>query len=103
MLESFCRSAALLRIEFALIVVYIDYEGEPGAIHRQTRFGNGVRIPFVCIVLIKKIRRTIGPEKREDDRFLIEICRLRWLNVAKMLFWKVLLYNESSVFQSKLA
>ena len=35
------------RIEFALVVVCVDYEGEPGSVHRQTGFGNGVRIPNV--------------------------------------------------------
>lgn len=44
-----------LRIKFALIVIGVDYEGEPGSVHRQTGFGNGVRIPFVCLSLTKKI------------------------------------------------
>ena len=44
-----------LRIKFALIVVYADYEGEPGSVHRQTGFGNGVRIPNVCLSLTKKM------------------------------------------------
>ena len=34
------------RMKFALIAVCVDYEGEPGAVHRQTGFGYGVRIPF---------------------------------------------------------
>ena len=34
-------------IKFALIVVCVDYEGELGSVHRQTGFGNGVRIPNV--------------------------------------------------------
>ena len=34
------------RIQFTLIVICVDYEGEPGAVHRQTGFGYGVRIPF---------------------------------------------------------
>ena len=42
------------RIEFALVVVCVDYEGEPGSVHRQTGFGNGVRIPNVCLSLTKK-------------------------------------------------
>ena len=52
------------RIEFALVVVCVDYEGEPSSVHRQTGFGNGVRIPNVR------------------------------LNVAKMLFRKALRRNE---------
>ena len=37
----------LLRIKFTLVVVCVDYEGEPGSVHCQTGFENGVRIPNV--------------------------------------------------------
>ena len=43
------------RIEFALVVVCVDYEGEPGSVHRQTGFGNGVRIPNVCPATTKSL------------------------------------------------
>ena len=47
------------KIKFALVVVCVDYEGEPGSVHRQTGFGNGVRIPNVCLSLTKKMQLTI--------------------------------------------
>lgn len=58
------------RIKFTLIVIYPDYEGEPGAVHRQTGFGNGVRIPFVCVSLTKKMY----PKSLVVQRFMVLVA-----------------------------